>query len=105
MNDFWIKRFKEEALPKIIEEFHPKKVILFGSRITGEASEESDIDVIVVAEPFREIPFLKRMPMVVRKARFPKHVDYICYFPEEFDRMKKTSSVMMDALENSIVLV
>ena len=105
MNDFWIKRFKEEALPKIIEEFHPKKVILFGSRITGEASEESDIDVIVVAEPFREIPFLKRMPMVVRKARFPKHVDYICCFPEEFDRMKKTSSVVMDALENSIVLV
>jgi len=105
MDDFWIKKFKEEALPKIIEELHPEKVILFGSRITGEAREESDIDVIVVAETFRKIPFLKRMPMVVRKTKFPKHVDYMCYFPEEFDRVKETSSVVMDALENSIVLV
>ncbi len=72
MNDFWIKRFKEEALTKIIEEFHPKKVILFGSHITGEASEESDIDVIVVAETFREIHFLKRIPMVVRKNQISK---------------------------------
>ncbi len=105
MNDFWIKKIKEEALPKIIEEFHPKMVILFGSRITGEAREESDIDVIVVAETFKRIPFLKRMPMVVRKTKFPKHVDYMCYFPEEFDRIKETSSVVMDALENSMILV
>ena len=105
MNDYWLEKFKKEALPKIIEEFHPKRIILFGSRIKGEAREESDLDVIVVAETFRGIPFLRRMPLVVRKSKFPKHVDYICYFPEEFDRVKKTSSVVMDALENSIELV
>ena len=104
MNDYWLERFKKEALPKIIEEFHPKRIILFGSRIKGE-EEESDLDVIVVAETFKEIPFLKRMPMVVRKSKFPKHVDYICYFPEEFERMKKISSVVMDALENCIELM
>jgi len=54
---------------------------------------------------FKEIPFLERMPKVVRKTRFPKHVDYLCYFPDEFERIKKTSSVVMDALENSLVLV
>lgn len=105
MNDFWVEKFKKEALPKIIEEFHPEKVILFYSRIKGEAREESDIDVIIVAKTFKGTPFLKRMPMVVRKIRFSKHVDYLCYFPEEFERVKKTSSVVMDALENSIVLV
>jgi predicted nucleotidyltransferase len=105
MNDMWIERFRKEVLPKIIEEFHPEKVILFGSRTKGEAKEESDIDIIIVAKIFRSTPFLKRMPMVLRKTRFPKHVDYLCYFPEEFDRVKKTSSVVMDALENSIVLV
>ena len=105
MNDYWLQKFKKEALPKIIEEFHPKRIILFGSRIKGEAREESDLDVIIVAETFRGIPFLRRMPLVVRKSKFPKHVDYICYFPEEFDRVKKTSSVVMDALENSIELV
>lgn len=105
MDDVWIKKFKEEVLPKIVEEFHPEKVILFGSCIKGEAKEESDLDVIVVARAFKGVPFLKRMPMVLRKTRFPKHVDYLCYFPEEFERVKKTSSVVMDALENSIVLV
>ena len=105
MNDYWLEKFKKEALPKIIEEFHPKRIILFGSRIKGEVREESDLDIIVVAETFRGIPFLRRMPLVVRKSKFPKHVDYICYFPEEFDRVKKTSSVVMDALENSIELV
>ncbi|MBU7009951.1 MAG: nucleotidyltransferase domain-containing protein [Theionarchaea archaeon] len=105
MSDFWINKFKEEALPKIIEEFHPEKVILFGSRVKGEAEEESDLDVILVAETFREVHFLRRMPMVLKKIRFPKHVDYICYFPEEFERMKETSSVVMDALEKGIVLV
>ena len=105
MNDYWLERFKKEALPKIIEEFHPKRIILFGSHIKGEAKEESDLDVIVVAETFKEIPFLKRMPMVMRKSTFPKHVDYTCYFPEEFERVKKTSSVVMDALKNCIELI
>jgi predicted nucleotidyltransferase len=104
MNDFWIEKFKKEALPKIIEEFHPEKIILFGSRVHGEAKEESDIDVIVVSNAFNDTPFLKRMPMVVRKTRFPKHVDYLCYSPEEFNRVKKTSSVVRDALENYIAL-
>ncbi len=105
MNDYWITKFKKEALPKIIEEFHPERILLFGSCIRRDVREESDLDVIVVAEAFRGVPFLKRMPLVVRKTRFPKHVDYICYFPEEFERVKKTSSVVMDALENSISLV
>lgn len=104
MDDSWIERFKKEALPKIIEEFHPERVILFGSRIRGEAKEESDLDVILVAEIFKEIPFLKRMPAVLRKTKFPKHIDHMCYSPEEFNRVKEMSSVVQDALEQNIEL-
>ncbi len=104
MEDYWIEKFKREALPKIIEEFHPERVILFGSRTKDGAREESDLDVIIVARVFEKTPFLRRMPLVVRKTRFPKHVDYMCYFPEEFERVKKTSSVIMDALEESVTV-
>ncbi len=38
----------DEMAGKIAERFHPEKVILFGSYARGEASEDSDIDLLVV---------------------------------------------------------
>ena len=71
MNDLWIEKFRREALPGLSREFKPDKVIAFGSRIRGTAREESDIDVILVSSYFNDIPFLKRMPLVLRKVPFP----------------------------------
>ncbi|MCP5106910.1 MAG: nucleotidyltransferase domain-containing protein [bacterium] len=102
MRDVWLQRFKEEVLPVLVSEFKPETVIVFGSRITGEAHEGSDIDVVITSEFFKDIPFIKRMPMVLRKARFEKHVDYICYTPTEFENIKDKSSIIMDALEHGL---
>lgn len=102
MADRWITRFQAEAVPKITKEFCPDKVVIFGSRVRGTAKKYSDIDVIIVSSYFTDTPFLKRMPLVTRKVPFPKHVDYICYTPEEYERIKNESSVIMDALENSL---
>lgn len=105
MADKWIKKFRGEALPKLMEEFSPERVIFFGSRAQGNAKRDSDIDIIIISPHFEDIPFLKRMPLVLRKVPFPKHVDYICYTKEEYDRIKNESSVIMDALENSLEIV
>ena len=102
MADRWIKRFQAEAVPKITEEFSPEKIVIFGSRVRGTAKKDSDIDVIIVSSYFDGIPFIRRMPLVLKKVPFPKHVDYICYTHEEYDRIKNESSVIMDALENSL---
>lgn len=91
--------------PKIVKEFEPEKVIIFGSRVRGTAKKISDIDFIVVFSFFANIPFLKRMPPLLRKASFPKHVSYICYTPEEYERIRNASSFIMDALENSMEVV
>ena len=98
--DTWLERFKREVLPKLIAEFKPEKILLFGSRIKGTADENSDIDVIVVSNAFANIPFIERMSLILKMIRFPKHIDFICYSPEEFARLKNKSSVLMDALEN-----
>ncbi len=37
-----------EIKQKIIDAVHPEKIILFGSYVTGEAMEESDIDLVVI---------------------------------------------------------
>jgi predicted nucleotidyltransferase len=100
VNDIWLQRFEREVLPVLVSDFKTETVIIFGSRITGKAFEGSDIDVLIISDFFKDIPFIKRMPMVLRTARFEKHVDYICYTPTEFENIKDKSSVIMDALEN-----
>ncbi|OEU50492.1 MAG: hypothetical protein BA871_11270 [Desulfuromonadales bacterium C00003096] len=88
----------------LVAELNPEKILLFGSRIKGTADENSDIDVIVVSNAFATIPFIERMSLILKMIRFPKHIDFICYSPEEFDRLKNKSSVLMDALENGEVV-
>ena len=102
--DRLIEKFRREALPKLIKEFKPEKVLLFGSRVTGDARRESDIDLIVISSSFKNIPFIKRMPLVLKKVTFPTHVDYICYTREEYENIKDASSVIMDAREQSVEL-
>jgi len=104
-DDFWVKKFVDEALPKIVRSFNPSQVIVFGSRARGGARESSDLDVIVVADSFQGVPFLERMPMLLKLARFDKHIDFLCYTEEEFRRAKRTSSVVKSALEEGIVVV
>jgi predicted nucleotidyltransferase len=43
---------------------------LIGSRATGNAREEADIDVIIVSNYFSEIPFIKRMELLLKMAKF-----------------------------------
>ncbi len=102
--DFWLEKFKREAIPKIKEAYSPEKVLIFGSRIKGNADEDSDIDVIIVSDLFRDIPFIDRMPLLLKLVRFPIHIDFICYTPDEFERIKDKSSVVMDALETGAMV-
>ncbi len=44
--------------------FHPEKIILFGSYATGKVTEESDVDVLIVADT--DLPVKERFPAVSR---------------------------------------
>ena len=104
MNDGIAKKWLKQALPEILSEFNPQKVIVFGSRVQGKAHRESDLDVIFISSYFQGVPFLKRMAMVLKRVRFPKHIDYLCCTEEEFEKLKHTSSILSDTMENSIEL-
>lgn len=64
-----------ERLKKISErlkkEYHAEKVILFGSHAKGEATEDSDVDILVIAPT--EERFFERMATTLRK------VEDLCY--------------------------
>lgn len=102
IKDRWYNKFVKEAVPEIIKIFKPKNIIIFGSRITEKANERSDIDVILVSEAFKDLRFLERMPFVLNRIKFPKHVDYLCYTSEEIKQIKDHSFIIIDALNKGI---
>jgi predicted nucleotidyltransferase len=38
----------DTAVRRIVEQFHPQRIILFGSRATGQSGPDSDADLLVV---------------------------------------------------------
>ncbi len=40
----------DELLERVVAYFHPRRIILFGSRARGEAGPDSDIDLLVVLD-------------------------------------------------------
>lgn len=59
------KLFKKMLLPQILKEYNPKPIIIFGSRTKGNATLNSDLDIIIVSIFFQEIPFIERMPSLL----------------------------------------
>lgn len=89
----------KEAVQKIITEYQPEKIILFGSRAKGEARPDSDYDFIIVKKTDeRWIRRSLAIPNVLIQA------DFFVYTPEEFEKMKDSNPFMISALENSIIL-
>lgn len=93
-----LAEYQHVVVPKLVRLFSPVKILISGSRVKGTATKDSDIDVIIVADAFSGVPFVQRMALVMKSARFKKHVDYFCYTPEEFERVKMTSGILRDAV-------
>jgi predicted nucleotidyltransferase len=77
-----------EIVDCIREHFQPEKIILFGSYARGEATEDSDLDLLVVAET--DLPPRERFPTVSRLlGEYPVAFDVILKTPEEFHRSRR----------------
>ncbi|MCL5104740.1 MAG: nucleotidyltransferase domain-containing protein [Armatimonadetes bacterium] len=87
VQDEVVARFLDEKLDLIRQEYSPTQLIVFGSRAEGRAREDSDIDLIVVSEKFKDIRFPNRMGQFLTKIRPHVPVDALCYTPEDFEIM------------------
>jgi uncharacterized protein len=92
----------DEVLPEIVRrlvaEFDPEQIVLFGSRAWGEPQTESDYDLLVVVTASEEKPTRRatRGYRCLRKVGVP--IDLIVKTREEFDRF----SVVAASLEAEI---
>ena len=46
-----VHRKIDTMVKRIVSEFHPLKIILFGSHASGTANFDSDMDLIIVMDP------------------------------------------------------
>ena len=77
----------EELARRIGREFHARKVVLFGSHARGAAADDSDVDLLVVAET--SLPPRKRYAAVRRLvADYPAAFDIVVKTPEEYARWR-----------------
>lgn len=80
-----ISALLEEVVGRIVEAVHPDRVILFGSYARGDADENSDVDLLVIAPS--DAPRWKRTKPILKALRgllFAK--DVVWYTPDEMER-------------------
>lgn len=85
---------------------HIYKLILFGSQATGHATVDSDIDIVVLSEDFRDKDIFERAQLIkdaeiqtIKKFMVP--FDIITMTPEEFEN--GSSLVGLYASEGEVV--
>ncbi|MCZ7402334.1 MAG: nucleotidyltransferase domain-containing protein [Candidatus Methanoperedens sp.] len=78
----------DEVARRIVEKFHPEKIILFGSQARGTADSHSDVDLLVISA-IKE----KRRKLMVDMRSVLNELEYafdlIILTREEFERERK----------------
>ena len=100
-------RFLRQVWDDIERCFAPQHVILFGSRATGRARPDSDIDLILVSTSFEGQRMVEGMGTFRREIdplKYGLAVDVLCYTPEEFEVMSTGIGMVAEAVKEGIWL-
>ncbi len=102
------KEYLIKGLKKFLEElkkdFGIENVIFFGSRSRKKFNEDSDVDLIIVSKDFEDMNFFERVKKMYDYWELDLPVDFICYTPEEFNRLKKKISIVNEAIRGGIII-
>jgi predicted nucleotidyltransferase len=82
-----VNKHIQQMVSRIVTQFNPEKIILFGSHARGEGKADSDVDLLIVM-PVEGSKRAKQLEIraAVRDVRVPK--DIIISRPEEFQWRK-----------------
>ena len=90
----------------IYHDYEPDKIILFGSYAIGNATESSDLDILVISDKEKEKPRWKRglsLLYKLRKYHFSK--DLLFYSKEEIENWKEVDSAFITKITKSGIVL
>lgn len=101
------KKLIEETLdivvPKIIANYDPQKIILFGSVAKGKIRENSDIDLLIIHET--NLPYMDRIRAITTMCDYNMGIDFFVYTSKEYaDMIKSILFVKKEISENGKIL-
>ena len=74
---------------QIIDLYSPQKILLFGSRAKGTATERSDIDLCIIMETQRNKERRRLLADMYCDIESPVPIDILLYTPEEWEHCVK----------------
>ena len=93
-----LRKFKKT----VSMEYDIQNMILFGSRAKNNNSKYSDFDIIIISNKFKGINRLDRPYGLYLKWNINRPVDFLCYTPEEFNKLKKQITIVREAVKEGI---
>jgi len=88
---------------QLVDSFQPERVILFGSWARGQATADSDVDLLVIL-PFTGSAFRVSVAMM-RKVRAPFALDLLARRPDDTERRyQQWDPLIREALDHGLVL-
>jgi len=91
---------------KLSSLYNAERVYIFGSYAWGEPTEDSDLDVLIISDKFKELSLGKRISKatdILFDCDFP--VDLVVETPEEFDASKDITGSLESYVANEGVLL
>src|SRR5512139_3581548 len=94
----------EQITRRVVEGFHPQRLILFGSRARGDERRESDIDLLIVA-PSDQPRWQRVAPVYRALAGLGVPKDIVWWTPEEIAEWRNVKTHFINTvLREGIVL-
>ncbi|MEM4706237.1 MAG: nucleotidyltransferase domain-containing protein [Candidatus Methanomethylicaceae archaeon] len=78
------------------------EVYLFGSRVYGIPLKDSDLDMIVVSEKFKEKSFIENMELLSKLWNGSFTIEMFPYTPEQIKKYNGKKVIITEALEKGI---
>ena len=95
-----IKEFKRRLSKKM----KVQQLILYGSRARGDFLNQSDVDLIIISNGFKDVPFLERTYQASKLWRWNLPLEVFCYTPEEFESKKKENTYLQKILHEAVFI-
>ncbi|CUS33870.1 nucleotidyltransferase domain-containing protein [Candidatus Nitrospira nitrificans] len=88
----------EHVTKTIVERFHPKRIMIFGSHARGEAGPDSDLDLFIEMDTLHRPPDRAiAISEVFGLRSWP--LDIVVYTPEEVRRLRNINGTLLSVIE------